>query len=311
MRVKLIDVDSKIPNFALMQLSAYHKSLGDTVGFDISNPDLVYISCIFTKNREKAMGLSTMFPDAEVSIGGTGINLHGEIPNPAQHMKPDYDLYKMDYSLGFTTRGCIRHCPFCFVPEKEGTIHRAMHIKDFHDAKFKKVHCLDNNIYADKEWFFENTQYLLDNKLSLKVPQGMDIRLLNEEIAARLKEIKWECGMSFAFDNITDEKAVRNGIDILKQAGINLQNHISFYVLAGFNTTFEQDVYRVKLLRELGVNSFVMPYRKDKSISLLARYANRRWIYWSCEFEDYQPYKNYIRGGKNGLACNSLIISDT
>ena len=54
MRVRLVDVDSQIPNLALMQLSSYHKKKGDIVGFDIENPDIVYISCIFTKNAEKA-----------------------------------------------------------------------------------------------------------------------------------------------------------------------------------------------------------------------------------------------------------------
>ena len=50
MRISLIDVDSKIPNLALMKLSAYHKQKGNQVGFNISDPDQVYVSCIFKKN---------------------------------------------------------------------------------------------------------------------------------------------------------------------------------------------------------------------------------------------------------------------
>jgi len=40
MRVKLVDVDSEIPNLALMKISAYHKERGNEVGFGIGDPSL-------------------------------------------------------------------------------------------------------------------------------------------------------------------------------------------------------------------------------------------------------------------------------
>ena len=50
-RVCLIDVDSKIPNVALMKVSAWHKVNGDEVklGYDplLDRPDICYASKMF------------------------------------------------------------------------------------------------------------------------------------------------------------------------------------------------------------------------------------------------------------------------
>jgi len=105
MIVLLVDVDSKISNLALMKISAYHKLLGDTVGFGIENPDKVYISCIFKKNAGQAKGIARYYPDAEIDIGGSGVDLKKQLPNEIEMIKPDYDLYPSTYSQDYTTRG--------------------------------------------------------------------------------------------------------------------------------------------------------------------------------------------------------------
>jgi hypothetical protein len=286
MRVSLIDVDSKIPNLALMQISAYHKSKGHEVGFNLPDPDKVYISCIFEKNRGDALGIKTFYPDADVYIGGSGVNYEW-LSKEMQKIKPDYDLYPSDYSLGFTTRGCIRNCSFCIVREKEGKHHRWQHPKEFHDDRLNDMTLLDNNWYADKDWFFETSQWIIDNGIVV-VEQGMDIRLLTEDIAAQLKHIKWKKGIKFAFDNMQDEAAVKRGIKILKDVGFNLRSNVQFYVIVGFNTTPEQDKYRCRLLKEMNTNAFVMPFVKNKWTNKIARWANRKWLYWSIDIDDYK-----------------------
>lgn len=301
MRVKLVDLDSKMPNLALMQLSSYHKSLNDIVGFDVENPDKVYVSCIFKDNASQAYGISTLYPESEIDIGGSGIDLLKKIPDDAQKAYPDYSLYpSINYSLGFTTRGCIRKCPFCVVPTKEGKIHKWQHIREFYNPKFKDVYLLDNNMYAIKDWFFDNTDFIIDNSLRMCVPQGFDIRILDDEIAERLSKIKF-CNrrINFAFDNLCDEKAVLNGIEMLEQAGINTRELVQFFVLTGFNTTFEQDLYRVNLLRSKGVGAFVMQYKRSTLSRMLARYVNRRYTYFKIPFEEYIPYQKYLK--RNGV----------
>ena len=293
-KVKLINVDSKIPNLALMKIAAYHKQLGDAVGFDIENPDAVYISCIFTKNADRARGIATYYPNARIYLGGSGVDITAKLPDEIERIRPDYTLYpEMNYSLGYTTRGCIRRCPFCIVPQKEGRLTRWQHIQEFHDPKHKKVTVLDNNVYADTDWFFENTDYVIENNLKFNAVQGMDIRILTEEIAQRLGEIRWHGELHFAFDNMRDEAHVIRGLELLKNAGIHTRQKVIFYVLTGFNTTFDEDIYRVNLLKEHGANAFVMQYSPTPQTQRLANYANRRWLYWRMSFDDYSPKTRY------------------
>ena len=110
MRISLRDVDSKkIPNLALMKISAYHKQKGDTVDFDLNNPDRMYTSIIFTKNKGKALN-QRLGESCEYLFGGSGINLNSKLPDEIEFIKPDYDLYPSEYSQGYSTRGCDRNC---------------------------------------------------------------------------------------------------------------------------------------------------------------------------------------------------------
>lgn len=116
---------------------------------------------------------------------------------------------------------------------------------------------------------------------------GFDARLLTEEYAGMLKDIKHPKGIRFAWDNLKDEPYVIRAIELLKGAGFKQTRDISFYVLAGYNSGFDEALYRCNRLKEMGVNAFVMPYhKKDKQINALARWANRRWAYWSGPFDE-------------------------
>ncbi|GAH35583.1 unnamed protein product, partial [marine sediment metagenome] len=121
MKVGLIDVDSKLPNLALMKLSAYYKKVFKyevelTSPMFVRNYDMVFASKIFTYSYMPIL-------EEWVNTGGSGINLKSKLGNQIEHIMPDYSLYpKIDYSLGFTTRGCHRECQFCIVPQKEGKI---------------------------------------------------------------------------------------------------------------------------------------------------------------------------------------------
>ena len=324
MKHLLIDVDSTMPNLALMQTSSYLKRKGHEVGFKVQDPDEVWISCIFRENREQALGTATFYPHADIHFGGSGINLHTKLPEAEQKVKPDYNLYEgrvcqgcgklisyckciggptrgdMWYSLGFTSRGCIRSCPFCIVPEKEGTFHRWLHPRELYDERFDTMVLLDNNLTADSKWFFEVTDWILDQGLKWDPNQGLDIRLLTLEMAVRLKELKIRKNRfyHFAFDNLRDEQAVRRGIALMKKAGLDVRHNVEFYVLVGHSTTEEEDLYRCNLLRDLGTNAFVMPYVKTKWTRKLSRWANRKWVFWGVDFENYDHAKQgrVVRG---------------
>jgi hypothetical protein len=309
-RIKLVDVDNKyrekkrrgkrFPNLALMKISAYEKSQGNEVGFDIENPDKTYISCVFKKNRLNAI-LEVLDVAGERSFGGSGIWLEERLSPLIELTKPDYGLYPFQvYSMGFTTRGCPNNCPWCIVHKKEGHFGIAQHIKEFHDFRFESCKLLDNNILVNKDWFFENTDWAIANNVKLNITQGMDIRLLTDEIADQLKRIKFvDQQMSFAWDRMKDEEVVKAGIEVLRDHGINIRRNVSFYVLSGFNTTFEQDLYRVKELQKTAAMAFVMKYHDDNpELNHLARYCDKRELYRSCTFEEYLATKQQHQGGE-------------
>jgi len=306
MKVLLIDVDSHrgFPNLALMKISAWHKRRGDHVYFrKMCNPDLVYISCIYSWNRPKALGIAKMFPEAQIILGGSGIN-YESLPDEIEHTMPDYSLYGIDYSMGFTSRGCIRRCPWCIVPEKEGWIRDHAPISEFLHPDHEKLILLDNNFLASPKWR-ENLEFLIDHKLKVSFNQGLDIRLINEENAALLADCWYYDGdfnerrLYFSFDTLDVEPAVRRGVKILTNAGIP-SDHLMCYMLCGYGVEpqdytwdyfYRHDYYRLKVLRdELNVDPFVMKYNNRQDIKLLnhfTRYGSRPRIYKSIDFEDY------------------------
>ena len=297
--VLLVDLDSTIPNLALMKISAYYKEKGVEVGFNVTNPTKAYISCLFKKNRgladSSANLVSLTYPGIEIDIGGPGYSLSQCLPKEIEIMQPDYELYPdIDYALGFTTRGCIRNCPFCIVPKKEGKLHRVSSIYQIYHPRFKAIKLLDNNILADMENFREIIEFCKKFNLKVDFSQGLDARLLNEESAQLLSTVRPMKCWDFAFDSLNYEPYVRRAIDLLKNAGINLRNSVQFYVYCnksdgeyGFNSALK----RCEILKNEGTNPYVMldidsePTREMKD---LKRWANRKHIFWSCEFKDYK-----------------------
>ena len=126
MRVGLIDVDGHngFPNLALMRVSAWHKAQGDSVvwwnGFE--HYDRVYMSKVFTFSND----IDSVIDADEIIQGGTGYKDYGSLPPELEAMQPDYSIYPhFKQAIGFLTRGCIRNCPWCIVPRKEGHIRPA------------------------------------------------------------------------------------------------------------------------------------------------------------------------------------------
>ena len=99
----IIDIDSTIPNLALHKIELFHKQQGDEVYWNmpIIPVDKTYVSIIFDWNKSK--GHEWLGKDVEV--GGSGWDLSSSLP-------PEIDAMKPKLNFGFTTRGCIRRCPF-------------------------------------------------------------------------------------------------------------------------------------------------------------------------------------------------------
>lgn len=116
MNIGLLDVDrGNFPNLALMKISAYHKWRGDNVEFAtmFEHYDILYKSKIFTFSPDDEY----CYRSDIVFKGGTGYSLSETLPDRIDEMLPDYSLYNCEHAYGFLTRGCIRKCEWCLVPE--------------------------------------------------------------------------------------------------------------------------------------------------------------------------------------------------
>lgn len=267
MRVLLIDLDSTIPNLALMKISTYHKDRGDIVGWNTAEPDKVYISCIFKKNKHKAESsaamLKTTYGNIDIDIGGPGYDLIKTLPAEIENAAPDYTIYpNCDYALGFTTRGCIRNCSFCVVPIKEGKIKKIQEIEQIYNPRFKAIKLLDNNVLARPSNFKHICEFCAENNIKIDFSQGLDARLLTDDLAAYLAKVRPMSCFVFAFDSWDYEKDVIKTVELLKAHGINTRNKVMFYVYCTNDldgpTGIKSAIARCYRLRELGTNPYIM-----------------------------------------------------
>lgn len=288
MNVSLIDADSKIPNLALMRISAHHKERGDTVklGYEplFDNPDICYASKIFDFTPEPEY-----LPDCEIHKGGSGYDLTAKVELPDyDRIMPDYSLYGCDYAIGRFTRGCPNKCPWCVVPKMDGDkVRHVADLKDFWSGQ-KVVRLLDDNIMADPDMFCRACEQLHNAGVHV-IWEALDIRLVTDETARALSSVKQSKSIHFAWDSHAQDDAVPRGIAALKRNGIK-PYRLMFYVLVGFNTQRYYDLYRIYTLRDLGANPFVMPFDKsDRYQKDLARWCNNKFIFKSTpRFEDYR-----------------------
>jgi hypothetical protein len=306
MKVLLIDADSKMPNLALMKLGAFHKKQGDEIylrrglapelPLDFPDPDIAYISCIFDKNKEKTFDLVASLRKIGIKTLCGGPAIIGDIlPEEVEHILPDYGLYGIDYSMGFTSRGCIRYCPWCRVPLIEGRIKSHADMSEFLHPNHKKLILLDNNLLAAPN-ARETLEELARRGLLVNFNQGLDIRLITDENASLLSRIRYydrrfkNRRLHFAFDQPGIADQVKEGIAILERNGIP-RRHLMSYILIRYNTSFQQDMERVNTLIKEKVLPYIMPYNDDHSdwAQVLEEWINGRWY-------QFIPWEKFDRG---------------
>jgi hypothetical protein len=289
-----------------MKISAWHKAQGDHVEWFepmfSGHMDKVYMSKVFSFSPDYKF-----YVDAdEIIKGGSGycISLVDgkevfdkskdiELPKEIEHIYPDYSLYGItDTAYGFLSRGCPRGCSFCHVEAKEGRASRKVaDLNEFWNGQKNIVLC-DPNILACRQWK-DLLQQLIDSKAWVDINQGLDIRLMTEEKAEMLKQVKMK-QLHFAWDRYQDKETIIPKLKMFKDIYGGNERNLIVYVLCNFDTTLEQDLERIYTLRELGYWAYVMLYDKEHiprnhDLRKMARWVNNRYIFAKCRtFEEYK-----------------------
>ncbi len=309
MKIGLYDVDShNFPNLPLMKISAWHKSQGDEVEwwFPMMHYDKVYVSKVFGDEYSQ-MDMTAISAD-EIVFGGTGFAITVEdgkevyhkdrdkdLPYEIEHIYPDYSLYPeltKDKSFGFLTRGCPNNCGFCPISEKEGMCsHKVADLSEWWNGQ-KEIVLLDPNLLACKDRV-SLLQQLIDSGATVDFTQGLDARFVTPKIAEMLKKVKIKY-VHFAFDFMKNEKRIIEGLKTFKKITNISTDKAIVYMLTNYDTTIEEDMYRLKAIKECGYLPDVRIYRKSSLpqhhiLRDMQRWCNNRFLYKSTDFLDYVP----------------------
>lgn len=246
------------PNYALMKISAYHKSIGDTVEWwnPLKKYDRVYSSKIFDFTPEN----SYLPPDT--IKGGTGYDILSVLPDEIENCFPDYTIYpECDYAIGYITRGCPNKCRWCIVPQKEGNIKSYRAWQELVRTDSSKLVLMDNNILAC-EYGIEQLESLIDSGYQIDLNQGMDARLVTDRIAVILSRIKWIKYIRFSCDTTAQIRAIENASALLMKNGVKPYK-LFIYLLV--TEDIENAAYRVEQLKKLkGITIYAQAERNER-----------------------------------------------
>lgn len=310
MKVRLTQIDGKLPNLALMKLAHYYRANGDDVSLtravrrDLFEPeyDLVLGSQIFDFSKPKAEVFKANFPGAIIRGTGTGnFETAEQFLGIDEYEHYDYaDYPDFPHSIGFTQRGCRLSCKFCVVPKKEGRVRGLSSIGGIWRGGWhpKQIHLLDNDFFGQPEWK-ERAEEIIEGDFEVCFNQGINVRLIHEEGAAYLAKMKYRDDqfktkrIYTAWDNRKDEGVFFKGIDTLLGAGIR-SAHVLVYMLVGYwpNEYFEHDVmYRFRKMVDAGLLPYPMVYDpNNKTLKRFQRWVVRRYY-------QFIPWEEFKTGG--------------
>ncbi|HEC60705.1 MAG TPA: hypothetical protein ENI27_00445 [bacterium] len=261
---------SSVYNLAVDKIANYYQQQGyqvlkeQAVTLFTLKSQKVFLSAIFTYDLPALIQDANLLKQAgiEIEIGGpaatampeyvaekTGVTPHSGLDERFEHINGEYQMT-------FTSRGCIRKCPWCTVQKVEPI---RVEYDDFPIPRGKNPYLADNCILATS-W---EHQKLVVEKLkevrNLDINSGFDCRLFTEEHYQLYSQLHLEA-WRLAFDAMEVEKAFERAVKILKNHDIDYRR-ILVYCLIGFpGTTFEECVYRLEKTRALGCSPYPQKY---------------------------------------------------
>lgn len=321
MIVGLVDVDGRgekkkwgatvYPNIALGKIARWHRQQGDDVewAFAFRHYDRIYMSKVFNFSPDDL----TAYDAAEIIRGGTGYDITGRLPEEIDRTQPDYSIYPHvpgDTAYGLLTRGCPNRCKWCVVPRKEGHIVPYMDVDEIAIEGRRKLVLMDNNILAAGDYAKQQLQKIIDRRYRVDFNQALDARLVTDDFARLLAQVKW-----------LDNNRIRFGCDTHKQIedcerAMDMINHYGFtgqyFLYTMLNDNFEESFARVnywwKKLRAWRTEhegrqayAYAQPYRDPDNPHRpipqwqkdMAGWVNKKAHFVAHSFEEFTPRKGF------------------
>ena len=307
MKIRLTQIDGKLPNLALMKFAHWHRAQGDEVHLARTPTptlfeeqyDRVYASSIFRWSDKVVGRLRLAYPESVTGgTGGDDMQTVESVIGVDDYESYDYSIYPdYPFSLGFTQRGCRLNCGFCIVPKKEGKPRALNSIRDiWREGTPRCVVLLDNDFFGqpEQDWR-DRIQEMREGDFKVSFNQGVNIRMVNTESAAALASVKYYDGqfkarrLYTAWDNMGQEKVFFRGLEELERAGIP-GRHLMVYMLIGYDPkeTWERILYRYQRLKDAGCLPFPMVYGNlDRELKMFQRWVVRRYDHF-VSWEDYR-----------------------
>lgn len=269
--VLLLQVDGGLPNIALMKLSRHHKAQGSKVALvrgtlHLPEADTVLASCIFnsTPSMNRVEKLTRRY-GTRLQIGGSGVDVQLRLPPDIEALQPDLTLYPElgDRAMGFLTRGCPLHCPFCIVPAKEGRPRQVSDLESLLQGRNKLI-LLDDNILSHPSGL-ALLEEMARRDIAVNFNQTLDVRMLTPESATLLRRIRCS-NVSFSRPNYYFSLNDTRHLDLIRERYALLKptrsNNIEFVCMYGFNTSLAEDVELFRFLKSLpGAYVFTQRYQ--------------------------------------------------
>lgn len=278
------------PNFALMKISAWHKAQGDDVEWwqPFCDYDRVYSSKVFDYTPEN------LYLPPNTIKGGTGYGLYDELPEEIEKVFPDYSIYpQCDYAVGFLTRGCPNKCDWCYVPQKEGNIRPYAKWQNIVRTDTNKFVLMDNNILAS-DYGIVQLEELSETDYKIDLNQGMDVRLLNDDVCRVLAKLKWIRYIRFSCDTKAQLPYFENLVELFDKYGIS-KSKVFIYTLV--RKDLEEADLRIHQLHKIykGFNIYAQAERNDKKGIIPNKMQlefTQRYVYGRCyKKETWEQYK--------------------
>ena len=339
MIIGLIDVDGHAkkkkwgatiyPNLAITKIAGWHRYIGDEVEWysplSEYTYDIVYMSKVFNFSPDYGYSM----PNAKRIVkGGTGYIISANdlpkrdsenveywptLPQRMDKAKPDYTIYPNipnDVAYGFLTRGCPNKCKWCVVPKKEGAIRPYMDVDDIAIDGRNKLVLMDNNFLAAGDYAHQQLDKIIERGYRVDFNQALDARLVTEEFAKKLANVKWldKNRIRFGCDTLTQVKECERAMKMIISYGF----HGEFFLYTMLNDNFQECYNRIHYWWDIlqdqrekhssnWVYAYAQPYRDPDNPHRpipqwqkdMANWVNKKAHFVAHSFDEFEPRKGF------------------